>query len=319
MLSSAAAFVAALLAAFVLIPFVRGAAREAGLLDEPGGRKVHAVAIPRLGGVAITVAFYLGISVALIVARAGGQTLDLLRGHVPGVLVGAALMAGVGVVDDVEGMRARIKLAAQVVVALVAYGLGLSVDRLDGPWGSLDLGLWSLPVTVAWFVAVINALNLIDGLDGLASGVALTALAAFFVIGWADPNAAPILPVLAAVAGGAIGFLRYNLYPASIIMGDTGSMLIGFLLAAVGVNLTQAGPAGDGVVPWVPVVALALPLADMLWAIVRRLIAGAPIFAPDKRHIHHQLVARGLSQRSAMLALTGVSALLAVAAVLLAR
>ncbi|HET6379507.1 MAG TPA: MraY family glycosyltransferase [candidate division Zixibacteria bacterium] len=316
MLTLIAAFGLALVAAWLLTPVVRDAAHGAGLLDEPEARKVHQVPIPRLGGVAIGAALYLGMAAALVVARATGAPLNLETGHLPGILVGAALIAGVGLLDDLQGMRARVKLAAQVVVALVAFGMGLSIDRLSGPWGTVELGPWALPLTVVWVVALINAVNLIDGIDGLASGVALTALAAFFAIGLIHGGTSPVMPVVAAAAGGVIGFLRYNLYPASIIMGDTGSMLIGFVLAALGISLTQA--AGGGVPPWVPVIAVGVALADMAWAILRRIAAGAPVLAPDKRHIHHQLMAGGLSQRGTMLALTAVSAVLGGVAVLLA-
>ena len=315
MLPSLAAFAVALLAASLLTPVIRGAAQGAGLLDEPDGRKVHEVPLPRLGGVAIGAAFYLGIAAALVVARTGGSPLSL-ETSLPAILVGAALIAAIGVLDDLQGMRARVKLSAQVVVALVAFGLGLSIDRLDGPWGSIALDAWALPLTVAWIVAVINAVNLIDGLDGLASGVALTALAAFFVIASSDGGRPPSLIVLAAGAGGAIGFLRYNLHPASIIMGDTGSMLLGYLLAASAISLTQTG--SPGVAPWVPLVALGVPLGDIAWTIVRRAVAGDPIFVADRRHIHHRLLDTGLSQRTVVLLLWLVSAALGVLAVLLA-
>jgi UDP-GlcNAc:undecaprenyl-phosphate/decaprenyl-phosphate GlcNAc-1-phosphate transferase len=314
-LPSLAAFVVALLAASLLTPVIRGAAHGAGLLDEPDGRKVHEVPIPRLGGVAIATAFYLGIAAALVVARTAGSPLSLETGHLPAILVGAALIAAIGVLDDLQGMRARVKLSAQVIVALVAFGLGLSIDRLDGPWGSIALDAWALPLTVAWIVAVVNAVNLIDGLDGLASGVALTVLAAFFVIA-ASNGTPPSLIVLAAGAGGAIGFLRYNLHPASIIMGDTGSMLLGYLLAASAISLTQTG--SPGVAPWVPLVALGVPLGDIAWTIVRRVVAGDPIFVADRRHIHHRMLEIGLGQRTVALLLWLVSAALGVLAVLLA-
>jgi UDP-GlcNAc:undecaprenyl-phosphate/decaprenyl-phosphate GlcNAc-1-phosphate transferase len=316
LLPSLAAFAVALLAASLLTPVIRGAAHGAGLLDEPEGRKVHETPIPRLGGVAIAAGFYVGIAAALVVARSAGSPLRLETGHLPAILVGAALIAAVGVLDDTQDMRARVKLGAQVVVALVAFGLGLSIDRLDGPWGSLALGVWGLPLTVAWIVVVINAMNLIDGLDGVAAGVALTALAAFFVIASADGARPPSLIVLAAGAGGAIGFLRYNLHPASIIMGDTGSMLLGYLLAASAISLTQAG--SPGVTPWVPVVALGVPLVDTAWTVVRRLVARDPVFVADRRHIHHRLLETGLSQRTVALLLWLVSAGLGVLAVFLA-
>jgi UDP-GlcNAc:undecaprenyl-phosphate GlcNAc-1-phosphate transferase len=174
----------------------------------------------------------------------------------------------------------------------------------------------SLPVTVAWIVGVINAINLIDGLDGLATGVVLTVLFAFGLLAAAD-GVDPTLPIIAATAGAAVGFLAYNLHPASIIMGDTGSMILGFVVAVVGISLTQ-----DGVIPqppWVPIIALGVPIADTIWAVIRRTARGEPFFVADRGHIHHQLLRLGLSQRDAMLILTAVSAALAVLAVLLGR
>jgi UDP-GlcNAc:undecaprenyl-phosphate/decaprenyl-phosphate GlcNAc-1-phosphate transferase len=317
MLTATAAFVAALAASSILTPLIRGAATERGLLDEPDERKVHEVAIPRLGGVAIVGALYIGVAAALLVATRIDASLTVLSGDLPVILLGTALVAGVGIIDDLHGTRARVKLAAQVAIAVAAVGFGLSVDRLDGPWGTIALGAWAAPVTVAWIVAVINAVNLIDGLDGLASGVALTALGALFLIASSAGATPPYLIVLAASGGAVIGFLRFNLPPASIIMGDSGAMLLGFVIAAMGVSLTQALPIG--VPPWVPAVAIGLPLTDTAWAVLRRLAAGDPIFAPDKRHIHHQLLAAGLSQRAVMLVLWAVSGALGLIAVALAR
>ena len=310
-MTSSTAFAVALLAALMLTPLIRGAAHGAGLLDEPEGRKQHPAPIPRLGGVAIAAAFYIGMAAALVVARLMGRRLGVDIGPLAAVLVGVALVAGIGLLDDLQGMRAGAKLAAQIAIALVVYGLGLSIERLDGPWGTLTLGAWALPVTVAWVVLMINALNLIDGLDGLASGVAFIATCAFSAISLTLPAGDPLLPVLAAAAGAVLGFLRFNLPPASIIMGDTGAMLLGFLLAAVSIGVTQVQPVGAP--PWVPVVVLALPLADTGRVIVRRLLAGHPIFAPDRRHVHYRLLARGLSQRAVMIALWAVSALLGAA------
>ena len=316
-MTSATAFIVAFVAAILMTPVVRGVAHNAGLLDLPSPRKVHQVPVPRLGGFAIATAFYLGMTLALVVARAViGRRLSVETGHLPAILAGVALIAGVGMMDDLQSMRARVKLAAQVVIALVAYGLGLSIDRLDGPWGTIALGAWSLPLTVLWIVGVINALNLIDGLDGLAAGVGLIGIAAFFAIGLIHGNADPILPVLAAAAGGILGFLRFNLPPSSIIMGDSGSMLLGFVLAAVAISLTQAGV--HGMPPWVPLFVLALPLADTGRVIVLRLVSGHPIFLPDRRHVHHRLLAMGMSERGVVLVLWIVSALLAAVGVALA-
>ncbi|HEX7197469.1 MAG TPA: MraY family glycosyltransferase [Candidatus Limnocylindria bacterium] len=313
---TALTFATAVVIGLVATPLVRGYAHRRGLLDQPGGRKVHRVAIPRLGGVAMAIAFAIALGAAIVVSPDLGAVGGLRPNRAPEILVGVALLLVVGVVDDVRGMRALVKLTLQVAVAVITWWLGLSIERLHLPWGIVDLGILSLPITVAWIVAVINAVNLIDGLDGLASGVVLTALGAFGLLAAGD-GVDPTLPLIAATAGAAVGFLAYNLHPATIIMGDTGSMFLGFVVAAIGLSLTQ-----DGVqpyAPWVPIIALGVPIIDTAWAIVRRTASGEAFFVADRGHVHHQLLRRGLSQRDAMLILTAVSAGLAVLAVLVAQ
>jgi len=309
MLTHLAPLSVAVVAGLLLTPLVEYLARRRGLLDEPGERKVHDVALPRLGGIAIAAAFYLGLAAALLFGTPGLKAVHEVS-QLLAVLLGAALVVCIGIVDDLLGIRARAKLSAQIAVSLVVVLLGLSIAHLDGPWGRIELGGWSIPITVAWFVVVMNAINLVDGLDGLASGVVLIGMGAFYLISTAAGATPPIAAILAAGAGGVLGFLPFNLFPARIIMGDTGSILLGFLLAVAGVAVTQQG--APSAPPLIPVVVLALPLADTAWAIVRRVASGAPIFAPDKRHIHHRLLAAGLSQRRAMLVLCAISAVLGI-------
>ena len=313
---TALTFAVALVVGLVVTPIVRGFAQRRGLLDQPGGRKIHQVAIPRLGGVAMAIAFGVAIGIATLASPDLGATLGLRPNRAPAILVGVGLLLAVGIVDDTRGMRALVKLAFQLAAALVAWGLGLSVEQLFLPWGTVDLGPLALPVTVAWIVGVINAINLIDGLDGLATGVVLTVLGAFGLLAAAD-GVDPTLYIVAATLGAAVGFLAYNLHPATIIMGDTGSMVLGFVVAAVGISLTQDGVHPQP--PWVPIIALGVPLLDTAWAVVRRTARGEPFFVADRGHIHHQLLRFGFSQRDAMLSLTAVSAGLAVVAVLLGR
>ncbi len=313
---TALTFATALVVGLVATPLVRGFAQHRGLLDQPGGRKIHAVAIPRLGGVGMAIAFGVAVGVAILVSPDLGAVGGTRPNRAPAILVGVAILLVVGVIDDVRGMRALTKLAFQVATALVVWWLGLSIERLHFPWGVIELGVLSMPVTVAWFVGVINAVNLIDGLDGLASGVVLTALGAFGLLAAGD-GVDPTLPLIAATVGAAVGFLAYNLHPASIIMGDTGSMFLGFVVAAIGLSLTQDGTRP--VHPWIPMVALGVPIIDTIWAVVRRTARGERFFVADRGHVHHQLLRRGVSQRDAMLVLTAVSAGLAVVAVVLAQ
>ncbi len=313
---TAMTFATALVVGLVATPIVRGYAERRGLLDQPGGRKVHRVAVPRLGGVAMAIAFGVAIGAATLASPDLGAVGGLRPNRAAAILVGVALLVVIGVIDDTRGMRALVKLALQSGVALVAASLGLVVERFHMPWGIVELGVLSIPITVAWIVGVINAVNLIDGLDGLASAVALTVLFAFGLLAAGD-GVDPTLPIIAATAGAAVGFLAYNLHPATIIMGDTGSMFLGFVVAAIAISLTQDGV--HPVPPWIPIIALGVPIIDTLWAIVRRTARREPFFVADTGHVHHQLLRLGLSQRDAMLILTAVSAGFAVLAVLLAR
>jgi UDP-GlcNAc:undecaprenyl-phosphate GlcNAc-1-phosphate transferase len=306
-LTSAVALVVSLL----VTPIVRHIAHRQGLLDQPDAeRKIHQFPVPRLGGVAIAIAFAVAIGFAALATEDLDPVGFLRPNRAPAILAGALLLVVVGVIDDVRGMRAMVKLFWQVAAAVLV----LSIEHLELPWGTVSLGLLALPLTVAWIVLIINAINLIDGLDGLATGVVLTALGAFALLSASD-GVDPTLPIIAAAGGAAIGFLAYNLHPASIIMGDTGSMFLGFVVGAVAISLTQDGVNPQP--PIVPLVALAIPLIDTTWAVIRRTARGEPFFVADRGHVHHQLLRAGLTQRDAMLTLTAISAALALIAVLL--
>lgn len=313
---TALTFAIACVVGLVVTPVVRHYAYRLELLDMPGGRKVHQVPVPRLGGVAMTLAFAVGVGFAALVASELGSAAFLRLSLAPAILSGVALVLVIGVIDDVRGVPALAKLGGQVAVALLAAVMGLRLEHLAFPWGMVDLGPLSVPLTVAWVVGVMNAINLIDGLDGLASGVVLTVLGAFGLLAAID-GTDPILPIIAATVGAAVGFLAYNLHPASIIMGDTGSMLLGFVVAAVAILLTQ--DSVRPVAPWIPIIALGVPIIDTAWAVVRRTARGEPFFVADRGHVHHQLLRRGLSQRDAMLTLTAASAALAILSVGMAQ
>ena len=312
-------FAAALVVGLIVTPIVRELAKRLDLLDHPGAhRKVHQFPVPRVGGIALAIAFAGGLALAL--AGSGGD-LEAVSGirpnRAPAILAGVGVLVLVGVVDDTRGMRALVKLGAQIAAAVLAFSMGLSIERVTLPGGPvIELGGLALPITVAWIVGVINAVNLIDGLDGLACGVVLTVLGAFGVLA-AVRGADPTLYIIAATIGAAIGFVAYNLYPASIIMGDTGSMFLGFVVAAIGISLMQDG--GRPVAPWVPAIALGVPILDTAWAIVRRTARGDAFYLADRGHIHHQLLRRGLTHRDAMLSLTAVSGALAMVALVLGQ
>lgn len=310
LVAPAIAFVVALVGTLIATPLVRDAAERRDLLDEPGGRKIHDRAVPRLGGAAMLIAFFL--------ATAGGFAADSSVGaaHLPALLAGIGLVSVVGLVDDLRDLPPLAKLAGQVVAALIVVALGLSLTEVAGPGGLIHLG-WVGPVlTVAWLVAVANAVNLIDGLDGLAGGVSLATLLAFAVMAVMRDQPAVLLCTVAA-AGAVLAFLSHNRPPASIIMGDAGSMFLGMLLGTSSVALVRAHPVE--VTPLVVILALAVPLADMTWAVLRRIASRQSIFTADSNHIHHQLIARGLGRGAVTLILVAASALLSLLAVFLAR
>jgi UDP-GlcNAc:undecaprenyl-phosphate/decaprenyl-phosphate GlcNAc-1-phosphate transferase len=307
-------FAVALVVATGLVPLVRRVAIDRSLLDEPGGRKVHLAAVPRLGGIAMLIAFLVGLLVVLLLARLSATQLDLTG--VPVLLLAVMAFSALGLFDDLKPLPPAVKLAGQVVIAVVVVALGLHVEELSTRWGRIDPGIWGAALSVAWLVAIANATNLLDGLDGLAAAVSVTAMVAFVAICLVI-GANGLLPVVAAGAGAAIGFLIYNRPPASIIMGDTGSMFLGSLLAGIAILLVAASPSR--VSPLSSVLVLAVPIADTIYAVIRRMLARQSIFAADDRHIHHQLVASGMPPAIVVLLLVAVSVVCSVIGVLLTR
>jgi UDP-GlcNAc:undecaprenyl-phosphate/decaprenyl-phosphate GlcNAc-1-phosphate transferase len=312
------AFAAATATGLVLTPIIRSLAHRWGFLDHAlTTRKIHEKPIPRLGGVAIVIAFFVPLLGLLFVNSEIGTRFysDPLKAF--GLIAGGLGIALVGIVDDLRGMRARHKLLGQLVVAGLVYACGYRIDVIANPFGAaIPLGMLALPFTLLWITGVINALNLIDGLDGLAGGVAFVAVATTFAL--AAMNAEPLMLLFtAALAGATLAFLFYNFNPASIFMGDTGSMFLGFVLAttAIGSNMKASTTA---VSLLVPIVALGIPIGDTLLSMARRWMRGVPVFQADRGHIHHRLLDRGLTQRQAVLVIYAFSAFLSLCAIMLA-
>ena len=301
------AFAAALTGSLVLTPLVAALARQRGWLDLPDGkRKLHSLPVPRCGGVAMFVAFAGAWSLAAALA---GSTVegDALESASP-LLLAATLVMLVGFVDDVRGLSPLAKVLAEAAAGLLLWFAGYRVETIGLPWGGVvDLGALALPVTLAWIVGMSNAFNLIDGLDGLAAGVALVATATLVAVAAANGRATALV-LTAALAGALLGFLRYNFNPAKVFLGDSGSLTVGFLLAAfaIGGNLKSRTMIAVAV----PLVALALPIFDAGLAVLRRLIRGGEVFRADRDHIHHRMLRLGLTPRRAVILLYGVSVLL---------
>ena len=286
----------------LLTPAVGGMARLLGVVDHPDARRVNKRPIPRLGGLAI----FIGIVIPAI------AFLDL-SGEMRGILLGAGVACVVGAVDDFRTLSPLPKLAGQIVAAAIPTAFGVWIDHFTFPFlGAVDVPAWlGIPLTILWIVAVMNMVNFLDGLDGLAAGVCAIAGFTFAVIALSlGSSDAAILSAI--VAGACVGFLRHNFFPARIFMGDSGALVLGYTLAAVSV----AGllKTASTVVLFLPLLVLAIPIIDTSFVVARRLKHGLPVSAPDKSHLHHRFLAIGFSQRRAAVTMWAWAASLGAAA-----
>ena len=308
------AFIVAAVSTALLTPLVRRLALRVGAVSNPGGRNVNERSVPRLGGIAIAVGFLVPLAALSLTESVVAETLRSEWRKVAGLLAGALLLVGVGVLDDTRRMRAVHKLLAQVAAASLAYAAGYHIESVALPLlGSMSMGVFALPVTVLWIVGVVNALNLIDGLDGLAGGIAFFAGVTNFVVASVSKDVFQGA-VMATMLGSVLGFLIFNFNPARIFMGDSGSYFLGFVLGTTSlVGSTQKTSTAVAIL--VPVLALGVPIFDTLFTMLRRFLERRPIFSPDRGHIHHRLLDMGITHRRAVLILYGVSFALTVAAI----
>ncbi len=298
-------FIGAALLSFALTPLAVWVARRADALDKPDARKVHQAPVPRLGGLAIFGSVVVCLGLAL-----GFHPGIWEQGPWPSVLIGGLVVYLLGFTDDINTLGPKVKLAVQALAALVAVESGITIDTLRFPGGAeLHLGLWALPISAVWIVGVTNAFNLIDGLDGLAGGLALIATFTLFMLVAPDNRAAGLLCVV--LAGALVGFLRYNFHPARIFMGDSGSLFVGYLIGCLTIEAARAEHTLGFVAPMLTV---AVPLLDTATAMLRRYGASVwqgnfrlrtfaaigVMFQPDRGHIHHRLLDAGLTQRQAV-------------------
>jgi UDP-GlcNAc:undecaprenyl-phosphate GlcNAc-1-phosphate transferase len=274
------------------------------------GRHVHQSPLPRVGGVAIFLAFSVSLSVWLVLSLifprllGGSVASTLLRIYVP-----ACLIFGLGIYDDLHGAGPYLKFAVQAIAAAMLFAGGMRVLDLPLIFGSHSLPWFiGLPLTVLWVVAVTNAFNLIDGLDGLAAGSALFSTLVVFVVSLVDHSWLGSL-MSVTLAGAILGFLRFNFNPATIFLGDSGSLFIGFMLSALALAGAQKAPTFVAVA--IPVVSFGLPILETLLSVMRRLISGRPIFTADREHIHHKLLQMGFTHRQVVIVLYAVSAVFA--------
>ncbi len=304
-------FAFSLILSFVATREVRDLANRRGWVAVPqGGRHLHRTPLPRLGGVAIFLAF----SMSLIVWLALGAVFPrLVEGLAPATLlriyVPACLIFCLGIYDDLHGAGPYLKFAVQALAATMLFAGGMRVLDLPLVFKNYPVPVYlGLPLTVLWVVAVTNAFNLIDGLDGLAAGSALFSTMVFFVCALVNHSWAESL-MSVTLAGAILGFLRFNFNPATIFLGDSGSLFIGFMLSALALAGQQKAPTFVAVA--IPVVSFGLPILETLLSVVRRLISGRPVFTADREHIHHKLLQMGFSHRQVVIVLYAVSAVFA--------
>ena len=274
--------------AIIIVPLVRFFCIKKGFVDIPNDRKIHKFPIPRLGGVAIWLSTLLtfGILVLLSWNYPHGNGLS-------GILIGGSLMFLLGMVDDIYNLSPKFKLAVQIGAALVAFLLGVKIEALFNPFGNpIPLGMLSMPVTILWLVGISNAMNFIDGVDGLAGGVSTISAVTLGVVALYTHQ--PISTVVAAIlAGSMMGFLLFNFHPAKIFMGDSGALFSGFTLAALSVTGVLKTVT---VTIMLPMMILAVPILDISYSVLRRLSKKMSPFVADSSHIHHRLLQAGLSQ-----------------------
>ncbi len=287
----------------LITPLVQQLGWQLGCVDQPGGRKTHQAPIVRIGGVAICT----GALMALLVTwQLGGFSSASFSESLPilGLILGGFGFFCIGVSDDYFNLPPLIRLSLQAVISTIVWSMGVQVEYIPLPLiGAVSTGLLSLPITFLWLAGMANAINWMDGLDGLAAGISTIAA---LTLSLCSVHSHPDVALIAlAVAGATLGFLRYNRYPAQIYMGDGGSYFLGFMLAGIGaVGFMQAGTLTATLMPYI---ALAVPVLDMVFVIIARLLDGkSPMFG-DRRHLHHRWLQAGLSQQAVVWLIYGVT------------
>ncbi len=319
---------AAVIATSALTPLVRRLALRLGAIDYPGGRRINTEPTPRLGGVAIYIGFLAAAVAAVLITRPPEilRTAIGISVRIPtvlqtdrailGILLGGTFLLLVGIYDDVRGMHPGVKFLAMILAAAILIPFGLVTQFITHPLTgrSIPAGPWGALFTVVWVLIVVNIINIIDGVDGLAAGIVAIAGTTLYLTAFHKGDSTAIL-LAAALVGTAIGFLRHNFNPARIFMGDSGSMFLGYVLG--GVSVMGLYKSYTLISLSVPILALGVPIADTIFAIIRRFRGRRPIYLPDREHLHHRLLDRGLTQRQTVFLLYLVSAALGLGALAL--
>lgn len=320
----AIAFLLAFIVTFMATPYTIKIARKIGAVDVPKDqRRMHKRAMPKFGGPAVILGFLISV-VYLLIVMSIEQSMDLFGQEqygmkLLGMFLGIVVISITCVIDDIITIKPIVKLAGQLVAAIIVVSFGIRIDEITPAFLQTE-GLreaFSIILTIGWIVGVTNAINLIDGLDGLSSGISVISAISLLII--FVLNGSPLVSILliTALAGALVGFLPFNFAPAKTFIGDTGSNFLGFSLSII--SILGVAKTYTIAVIVLPLIALGLPIFDTAWAIIRRLIKGKSIkaiFKADKGHLHHRIVARGFSQKQAVLILYGISATFGIFAII---
>lgn len=300
------AFFVSLLTVLILTPIVKKIAIKIGAVDQPSNRKVHDKIMPRMGGLAI----FIGVAAGVLAAGIYNET------KMTAITVGAFIIVILGILDDKYQLSAKVKFFVQLAVAIMIVSTGLKMDFFSVPFLTerLELGWVAYPLTVLWIVGITNAMNLIDGLDGLAAGLSVIGLSTIAVMALSGGKIL-ILSLSLVVIGSTLGFLFYNFHPAKIFMGDTGSLFLGYVISVLSLLGLYKSVTLFSII--IPIIILGVPIFDTTFAVIRRILNKQPISAPDKSHIHHRLMAFGLSHRTAVIIIYLIGFIFSVSAILL--
>ena len=285
--------------AIIITPIVIRVARQLNIIDTPDIRKVHSKPIPRIGGVAIFVSMMGLVIPVLFLPNIVGDSFRLIHSKIVVVLCVAGFIFFVGLVDDIRGLRVRTKLWIQITAAIIVCSAGIRIESIAiTDWLILDFGWFSWPFTLFWIVGITNAINLSDGLDGLAAGISAVACGVIAILAICN-NDVVMAVLMLALLGSLTGFLVFNFDPAKIFMGDSGSLFLGFTIASSSVLCATKTETVVGLA--LPILALGIPIFDTLFSILRRFIERRSLFTPDRSHFHHRLLALGLRQRQVVI------------------
>lgn len=300
------ALVVPFIAAFVMTPYVIKLAVKVGAVDKPNHRKVHTKVMPRLGGLAIYFSFLVGFLIFL------PETLEAWP-----ILAGATIIVIIGIIDDIKEVTPKVKLAGQILAAVVTVFSGIQIEFITLPNGNIiEFGYFAIPLTILWIVAITNAINLIDGLDGLAAGVSSIILLTFSGLALSMGN--PFVALLGFMLfGSTLGFIKYNFHPAKIFMGDTGSLFLGYMISVFAIMGLFKNVAVFSLI--IPIVILGVPILDTTFAIIRRIVHKKPLSSPDKYHLHHCLIKLGFTHRQTVIMIYCMSAIFSMAAIIFTR